>query len=192
MAQVISGLVLASASPRRLDLLKSINIIPELIQASEIDESYKKKENPISYCKRLAKEKGDFVFNQFPTKNILSADTSVICGRKIFGKPRDHLEAKKFLNFFSGRKHTVVTAIYLKNEKFNKLKIVSSKVTFKKLDQNDIHDYLQTDEWKNKAGAYAIQGYAERFVKTLNGSYSNVVGLPLYQVFNLLKSANLV
>ena len=86
----------------------------------------------------------------------------------------------------------MVTAIYLKNEKFNKLKIVSSKVTFKKLDQNDIHDYLQTDEWKNKAGAYAIQGYAERFVKTLNGSYSNVVGLPLYQVFNLLKSANLV
>ena len=192
MTKVINGLVLASASPRRLDLLRSINIIPELVQAADIDESYKKKENPISYCKRLAKEKGDFVFTKYPLMNILSADTIVICGRKIFGKPKDSLEANNFLNFFSGRKHTVVTAIYLKNEKFHKVKIVSSKVTFKKLDQSDIDDYLQTDEWRNKAGAYAIQGYAERFVKTLNGSYSNVVGLPLYQVFNLLKSANLV
>ena len=191
MTKVINGMVLASASPRRLDLLRSINIIPELVQAADIDESYKKKENPISYCKRLAKEKGDFVFDQFPTKNILSADTIVVCGRKIFGKPKDHLEAKKFLNFFSGRKHTVVTAIYLKNEKFSKLKIVSSKVTFKKLDQGDIGNYLQTNEWKNKSGAYAIQGYAERFVKKINGSYSNIVGLPLYQTYNMLKSLKL-
>jgi len=85
----------------------------------------------------------------------------------------------------------VVTAIYLKNEKFSKLKIVSSKVTFKKLDQGDIGNYLQTDEWKNKSGAYAIQGYAERFVKKINGSYSNIVGLPLYQTYNMLKSLKL-
>ena len=192
MAKITKGLVLASASPRRLDLLKRINIIPEIIQAAHIDESPKKKEKPILYCSRLAKEKGDFVFQKYPEMTILSADTIVFCANKIFGKPKNKDEARSFLTFFSGRKHNVLTSIYLRNKNHTKIKNIITKVTFYRLDKTDIEMYLESEEWKNKAGAYAIQGYAERFIKIINGSYSNVVGLPLAKAFNLLKSSNLI
>jgi len=192
MSKITRGLVLASASPRRLDLLRSISIIPEIIKPSDIEETIEKKEDPLKYCSRMAKMKGNFIFEKYPEMTILSADTIVLCGRKVFGKPRNEAEARNFLNIFSGRKHTVVTAIFLKNKKTSNLKKVVSKVTFKRLEKKDIDLYLPTKEWENKAGGYAIQGYAERFIKTLNGSYSNVVGLPLYQAFNLLKSANII
>ena len=192
MAKITKGLVLASASPRRLDLLRSINIIPEIIQAADIDESPKSKEKPIIYCSRLAKEKSDFVFQKYPEMTILSADTIVFCANKIFGKPKSKDEARSFLTFFSGRKHNVLTSIYLRNKNHIKIKNIITKVTFYRLDKTDIEMYLETEEWKNKAGAYAIQGYAERFIKIINGSYSNVVGLPLAKAFNLLKSSNLI
>ena len=152
----------------------------------------KKKEKPIEYCKRLAREKGDFVFQNYPDMTVLSADTIVFCSNKIFGKASSDEEARSFLNFFSGRKHSVLTAIYLRNKNLSKIKYSISKVTFIRLEKKDIDIYLATREWENKAGAYAIQGYAERFVKTINGSYSNIVGLPLQQAFNLLKTSNLI
>ena len=192
MSKITKGLVLASASSRRLELLNKINIIPEIIQAANIDETPKKKEKPIEYCKRLAREKGDFVFQNYPDMTVLSADTIVFCSNKIFGKASSDQEARSFLNFFSGRKHSVLTAIYLRNKNLSKIKYSISKVTFIRLEKKDIDIYLATKEWKNKAGAYAIQGYAERFVKTINGSYSNIVGLPLQQAFNLLKTSNLI
>ena len=192
MSKITKGLVLASASSRRLELLNKINIVPEIIQAANIDETPKKKEKPIEYCKRLAREKGDFVFQNYPDMTVLSADTIVFCGNKIFGKASSDEEARSFLNFFSGRKHSVLTAIYLRNKNLSKIKYSISKVTFIRLEKKDIDIYLATKEWKNKAGAYAIQGYAERFVKTINGSYSNIVGLPLQQAFNLLKTSNLI
>ena len=192
MSKITKGLVLASASSRRLELLNKINIVPEIIQAANIDETPKKKENPIEYCKRLAREKGDFVFQNYPDMTVLSADTIVFCSNKIFGKASSDQEARSFLNFFSGRKHSVLTAIYLRNKNLSKIKYSISKVTFIRLEKKDIDIYLATKEWKNKAGAYAIQGYAERFVKTINGSYSNIVGLPLQQAFNLLKTSNLI
>ena len=96
------------------------------------------------------------------------------------------------MNFFSGRKHRVLTAIYIKNKDKSKLVQATTKVTFNRLEKRDIDLYLKTKEWENKAGAYAIQGYADRFVKTINGSYSNIVGLSLNQAFNLLKTVNLV
>ena len=192
MSKITKGLVLASSSPRRLELLSKINIIPEIIQAANIDETPKKKEKPIEYCKRLAREKGDFVFQNYPDMTVLSADTIVFCSNKIFGKASSDQEARSFLNFFSGRKHSVLTAIYLRNKNLSKIKYSISKVTFIRLEKKDIDIYLATKEWKNKAGAYAIQGYAERFVKTINGSYSNIVGLPLQQAFNLLKTSNLI
>lgn len=192
MSKITKGLVLASASSRRLELLNKINIIPEIIQAANIDETPKKKEKPIEYCKRLAREKGDFVFQNYPDMTVLSADTIVFCSNKIFGKASSDEEARSFLNFFSGRKHSVLTAIYLRNKNLSKIKYSISKVTFIRLEKKDIDIYLATKEWKNKAGAYAIQGYAERFVKTINGSYSNIVGLPLQQAFNLLKTSNLI
>ena len=192
MSKITKGLVLASASSRRLELLNKINIVPEIIQAANIDETPKKKEKPIEYCKRLAREKGDFVFQNYPDMTVLSADTIVFCSNKIFGKASSDQEARSFLNFFSGRKHSVLTAIYLRNKNLSKIKYSISKVTFIRLEKKDIDIYLATKEWKNKAGAYAIQGYAERFVKTINGSYSNIVGLPLQQAFNLLKTLNLI
>lgn len=192
MSKITKGLVLASASSRRLELLNKINIIPEIIQAANIDETPKKKEKPIEYCKRLAREKGDFVFQNYPDMTVLSADTIVFCSNKIFGKASLDEEARSFLNFFSGRKHSVLTAIYLRNKNLSKIKYSISKVTFIRLEKKDIDIYLATKEWENKAGAYAIQGYAERFVKTINGSYSNIVGLPLQQAFNLLKTSNLI
>ena len=192
MSTITKGLVLASASPRRLELLQKVNIIPEIVQGAEIDETPKKKEKPIEYCKRLAKEKGDFVFNQYPDMTVLSADTIVFCSNKIFGKPKTEDEARSFLSFLSGRKHSVLTAMYLRNKNITKLKQTISKVTFNRLDKKDIDMYLTTKECENKAGAYGIQGYAERFVRTINGSYSNIVGLSLHQAFNLIKSANLI
>ena len=192
MSKITKGLVLASASSRRLELLNKINIVPEIIQAANIDETPKKKEKPIEYCKRLAREKGDFIFQNYPDMTVLSADTIVFCSNKIFGKASSDQEARSFLNFFSGRKHSVLTAIYLRNKNLSKIKYSISKVTFIRLEKKDIDIYLATKEWKNKAGAYAIQGYAERFVKTINGSYSNIVGLPLQQAFNLLKTSNLI
>lgn len=192
MSKITKGLVLASASSRRLELLNKINIIPEIIQAANIDETPKKKEKPIEYCKRLAREKGDFIFQNYPDMTVLSADTIVFCSNKIFGKASSDEEARSFLNFFSGRKHSVLTAIYLRNKNLSKIKYSISKVTFIRLEKKDIDIYLATREWENKAGAYAIQGYAERFVKTINGSYSNIVGLPLQQAFNLLKTSNLI
>lgn len=192
MSKITKGLVLASASSRRLELLNKINIVPEIIQAANIDETPKKKEKPIEYCKRLAREKGDFVFQNYPDMTVLSADTIVFCSNKIFGKASSDEEARNFLNFFSGRKHSVLTAIYLRNKNLSKIKYSISKVTFIRLEKKDIDIYLATREWENKAGAYAIQGYAERFVKTINGSYSNIVGLPLQQAFNLLKTSNLI
>lgn len=192
MSKITKGLVLASASSRRLELLNKINIVPEIVQAANIDETPKKKEKPIEYCKRLAREKGDFVFQNYPDMTVLSADTIVFCSNKIFGKASSDEEARSFLNFFSGRKHSVLTAIYLRNKNLSKIKYSISKVTFIRLEKKDIDIYLATREWENKAGAYAIQGYAERFVKTINGSYSNIVGLPLQQAFNLLKTSNLI
>lgn len=192
MAEIISGLVLASASPRRLELLKRIHIIPEIVKPANIDEAIKKKEKPTQYCERIARTKGDFVFEQYPDKTILSADTIVFCSNKIFGKPENIEEARNFLSFFSGRKHNVLTVIYLRNKEHIKLKKIISKVTFNRLEAKDIELYLKSNEWKNKAGGYAIQGYADRFVKIINGSYSNIVGLPLSQVFNLLKSFKLI
>ena len=192
MVEITRGLILASASSRRLELLRKINIIPEIVEPAEIDETPKKKEKPIEYCKRMAKEKGEFIFNKYPQKTILSADTIVICSNKIFGKAKTEDEARNFLKFFSGRKHRVLTVIYIRNKDKAKLVQTTTKVTFNRLEKKDIELYLQTREWENKAGAYAIQGYADRFVKTINGSYSNIVGLSLNQAFNLLKTVNLV
>jgi septum formation protein len=142
MTEIISGLVLASASPRRLELLKKIHIIPEIIKPANIDEAVKKKEKPTQYCERIARTKGDFVFEEYPEKTILSADTIVFCSSKIFGKPKNIEEARNFLSFFSGRKHNVLTVIYLRNKQQMKLKKIISKVTFNRLETKDVELYL--------------------------------------------------
>jgi len=192
MNETKHSFVLASASPRRIELLKNIKIFPKITYSSEINEDIISKENPRKYCIRIAKNKALKALEKYPEEFILSADTIVFCSNKIFLKPKDKEEAKKFLDFFSGRKHNVLTCVCLAKKNLIKVKKVFTKVTFKKLNTQEIEEYLLTNEWKDKSGAYAIQGYAEKFIKRINGSYSNIVGLPLFETYNLLNSQGLI
>ncbi len=192
MNETKHSFVLASASPRRIELLKNIKIFPKITYSSEINEDIISKENPRKYCIRIAKNKALKALEKYPEELILSADTIVFCSNKIFLKPKDKEEAKKFLAYFSGRKHNVLTCVCLAKKNLIKVKKVFTKVTFKRLNTLEIEEYLLTNEWKDKAGAYAIQGYAEKFIKRINGSYSNVVGLPLFETYNLLNSQGLI
>jgi septum formation protein len=192
MNETKHSFVLASASSRRIELLKNIKIFPKITYSSEINEDIISKENPKKYCIRIAKNKALKALEKYPKEFILSADTIVFCSNKIFLKPKDKEEAKKFLVFFSGRKHNVLTCVCLAKKNLIKVKKVFTKVTFKRLNAQEIEEYLLTNEWKDKAGAYAIQGYAEKFIKRINGSYSNVVGLPLFETYNLLNSQGLI
>ena len=181
-------LILASASPRRLELLESTNIFPNIIEPANIDESIKKKEKPKLYLKRICFEKALNIQDKYKQDIILSADTIVTTGQKIFGKPSDKEDAIKTLKYLSGRNHNVSTGVCVLYKNKRKIKIIDTKIKFKKLHDDEINQYIKTNEWTDKAGSYAIQGHAERFIIKLNGSYSNVVGLPLYETVNLLKS----
>jgi septum formation protein len=192
MNETKHSFVLASASPRRIELLNNIKIFPKIIYSSDINENINSKENPKKYCIRVAKNKALKALEKYPEEFILSADTIVFCSNKIFLKPKDKEEAKEFLTFFSGRKHNVLTCICLAKKNLIKVKKIITKVTFKRLNKKEIEEYLSTNEWKDKAGAYAIQGYAEKFIRRINGSYSNVVGLPLFATYNLLKTFDLI
>jgi len=181
-------LILASASPRRLELLESTNIFPNIIEPANIDESIKKKEKPKLYLKRICFEKALNIQDKYKQDIILSADTIVTTGQKIFGKPSDKEDAIKTLKYLSGRNHNVSTGVCVLYKNKRKIKIIDTKIKFKKLHDDEINQYIKTNEWTDKAGSYAIQGHAERFIIKINGSYSNVVGLPLYETVNLLKS----
>ncbi len=180
--------ILASASPRRLELLKSTKIFPDIVEPSNVDETVKKKEKPKFYLRRICVEKALNIQEKYKEDIILSADTIVTTRQKIFGKPLDKDDAFRTLKYLSGRNHNVSTAVCIIYKDKKKIKIIDTKIKFKKLHSDEIDQYLKTNEWVDKAGSYAIQGFAERFVVKINGSYSNVVGLPLYETVNLLKS----
>ena len=181
--------ILGSSSPRRLELLKQINFYPNEIFKPEINEDPQKKELPISYVKRMAREKMDVVKKKFPNDLILTADTIVYVGRRIIDKTNEQSKAIKFLELLSGRRHRVSTAfnLYCK-DKINSLRVVTSVVKMKRLTDNEIKSYIESNEWKGKAGAYGIQGSAEKFIQFISGSYTNIVGLPLNQVYGSLNS----
>ncbi|MAZ01679.1 MAG: septum formation protein Maf [Sneathiella sp.] len=181
-------LILASASPRRLALLKQIGLIPEKVDPADIDEAAKSNERPRDLAKRLAVEKACAVIARHPGAFLLSADTVVAVGRRALGKAGTEDEAYAFLKLLSGRRHQVHTGITLVTPTAEIIsRVVSTAVVFKPLDQSEIRGYLKHDEWQGKAGGYAIQGYAAAFVRLIQGSYSNVVGLPLFEVSNLLR-----
>ena len=181
--------ILGSSSPRRLELLKQINFYPNEIFKPEINEDPQKKELPILYVKRMAKEKMDVVKKKFPNDLILTADTIVYVGRRIIDKTDEKSKAIKFLELLSGRRHRVSTAfnLYCK-DKIDSLRVVTSVVKMKRLTDNEIKSYIESNEWKGKAGAYGIQGSAEKFIQFISGSYTNIVGLPLNQVYGSLNS----
>lgn len=181
-------LVLGSASPRRQELLAQIGVHPAAIRPADIDETPLKAELPRNYADRLAREKVQ-ALEIAPDELVLCADTVVALGRRILGKPADADEAAKFLKLLSGRSHNVITAVALRSTERIWTRTVVTSVKFKSLSDAEISAYLRSGEWQGKAGGYAIQGLAAAYIPRINGSYSNVVGLPLAETANLLSGA---
>ena len=181
-------LVLASASPRRLDLLARIGVIPDAVMPAEIDETVLKGELPIPYARRIAAAKAAAVAE--PGALVLAADTVVAAGRRILPKTEREVEAKAALSLLSGRRHRVHSAVTLVDaEGRARHRLVTSTVAFKHLSAAELAAYLASGEWRGKAGGYAIQGRAEALIRMLSGSWSNVVGLPLFETRALLRAA---
>ena len=179
--------VLASASPRRRDLLAQIALLPGLIDAADVDELPRSGELPRAHALRLAEAKARLVSARHPGAFVLGADTVVACGRRILPKACDPEAARRCLALLSGRRHRVHGGIVVcgPDGRMRRRGVIST-VTFRRLEARDIDDYLAAGEWRGKAGGYAIQGLAARFVRFVGGSYSNVVGLPLYETVQLL------
>lgn len=183
-------LILASASPRRLDLLKRIGVVPDAVVPAEIDETPAVRELPIPYAQRMAGEKAATVHAREPGALILAADTVVAAGRRILPKTESEVEARDALSLLSGRRHRVHSALTLIGEDGTaRHRLSTSIVTFKRLSDAELEAYLATGEWRGKAGGYAIQGHAEALVRFMSGSHSGVVGLPLYETRTLLLAA---
>ncbi len=190
--------ILASASPRRRDLLTQIGRAPDLILPPDIDETPAKGELPEAHALRLAREKAVAVARLPKARGaiVLGADTVVACGRRILPKPIDEKTARDCLSLLSGRRHRVIGAIAaIAPDGAPDITVVSrtciTQVAFKRLSAAEIETYIATEEWRDKAGGYAIQGRAAVFVRFLRGSYSNVVGLPLFETERLLEGLGL-
>lgn len=180
-------LVLASASPRRLDLLRQIGLDPDVIDAAELDETHAPKETPRRLALRLAGAKAAHVADRHPDAFVLAADTVVAVGRRVLPKVETEAEERACLALLSGRAHRVLTGVaVVAPGGRSATRLVESRVHFKRLSRADLDGYVQSGEGLGKAGGYAIQGRAGAFVTTLQGSYSGVVGLPLYEVVALL------
>lgn len=186
-------LVLASGSPRRLTLLDQIGIVPDALRPASIDETPERAEHPRKLAVRLARQKAEAAraliadHQELADAYILAADTVVSVGRNVFGKPQFVEEAVETLQRLSGRSHKVTTAVHILTPDDTVLKrVVVTKVRFKRLRREEIDAYVASREWIGKAGGYAIQGVAGSFVKGIVGSYTNVVGLPLTEVLEML------
>lgn len=178
-------LVLGSGSPRRLELLAQLGVVPDEVRAPDIDETPLRAELPRPYCIRMAREKAAAI-DVKPGEVVLSADTTVALGRRILGKPEGEAEAAEFLYSLSGRRHSVITAVAAKTTDRLMERHVITKVKMKRLSDAEVSAYVRSGEWQGKAGGYTIQGRAGAFVQWLQGSYSAVVGLPLAEAYSLL------
>lgn len=184
-------LILASASPRRLELLSQIGVIPDEVRPADIDETPARGELPRPYCLRMAREKAEV--GACPDgAALLAADTTVAVGRRILGKPADRAEARAFLTLLSGRRHRVITAVALRTARALYLRDSVTTLRFKRLSATEIDSYLDTGDWQGKAGGYGIQGPASAFIPWMQGSYSAVVGLPLAETAQLLRGAGVL
>lgn len=180
-------LVLASKSPRRLELLRQVGLAPDCIDPADIDETPHRGELPPAHATRLAQEKARAVVPRHPGAFILAADTVVACGRRILPKTEDETSARSCLEMLSGRRHRVHGAVAVVDPSGRLTsRRVDSQVAFKRLNETEIKAYLRTGEWRGKAGGYAIQGQAAALIRWVCGSYSNVVGLPLFETVQLL------
>lgn len=186
-------LILASASPRRQQLLARIGLAPDAIVPADIDETPHKAELPRVYAERMAAEKAAVVAAAHPESAVLSGDTVVAMGRRILPKAESEADARMCLALLSGRRHRVLSAVTLALPGGRALhRLSESIVTFKRLHSDEIDAYIAGGEWQGKAGGYAIQGSAEALIRTMSGSYSGIMGLPLYETRSLLITAGLI
>ena len=180
-------LILASASPRRLDLLARIGVRPDAIVPADIDESARKGELPREHAQRLAREKAEAVAVKEPDALVLAADTVVAVGRRILPKVEDEATLRACMKLLSGRRHRVLTGVALAIPGGqSRERLVETMIAMKRLSDVEIDYYASHGEWRGKAGGYALQGYGEVYVRHIAGSYSNVVGLPLAETAALL------
>jgi septum formation protein len=179
-------LVLASASPRRLELLAQIGVVPDRVDPADVDETPQKSETPPRLAERLARSKARVVADRAPEAVVLAADTVVAVGRRLLEKPADAAEAERFLRLLSGRNHRVFTGVAVARGERLSTRVVETRVSLKPLSDGEIVRYLATGDWRGKAGGYAIQGPAGAFVRRIVGSHPAVMGLPLYETMQLL------
>ena len=182
-------LVLASSSPRRIELLAQIGVVPDHVDPADIDETPLKGETPARLAERLARGKAEVVAARSPDAIVLAADTVVALGRRLLEKPADEAEARRFLELLSGRNHRVFTGVVVIADGQATSRVVDTRVSFKTLSAEEIATYVASGEWRGKAGGYGIQGAAAAFVRRIVGSHPAVMGLPLYEAANLLRGA---
>ena len=182
--------ILGSGSPRRLELLGQLGIVPDAVRPPDIDEDPLKAELPRPYCVRISRQKVAAV-QAGPHDIVLCADTTVALGRRILGKPADIDAARGFLRALSGRRHRVITAVAVRKGDQVWEKDVVSTVRMKVLSDQEIAAYLATDDWRGKAGGYGIQGPAGALIPWISGSFTGIVGLPLAETAGLLQAAGL-
>ena len=187
----MARIILASSSPRRKELLEQVGLKFEIF-SPDIDESVCIGESADHYVQRLAEQKAQAILAQFPDAIVIAADTSLVLDHKIIGKPESKQHAFEIWTALSDRQHDVLSGVCLLSSQCDpntiQSMVVRTKVYFQKLSQLDMEQYWATGEPIGKAGAYAIQGYAAQFIQRIEGSYSNVVGLPLYETLQLLKN----
>jgi septum formation protein len=185
-------LILASASPRRLDLLAQVGRVPSLVEPADIDETPLPAEAPRDHARRLAIGKAALIAGRRPNAAVLGADTVVSCGQRILPKAEDEATARRCLALLSGRKHRVFGGLCVIAPGGRQVvRVVETAVTFARLSHDQIESYIDSGEWQGKAGGYAIQGLAAAYVRQISGSYSNVVGLPLHETDKVLRGLGL-
>ena len=187
----VKDFILASGSPQRIALLRQIAFEPKKIQPADIDENCLPHEAPLPYVRRMAREKAEHVAALCPNENVVACDTIVTVGQRILHKAKDADEQRKYLKLLSGRAHRVISSVCLidKNGKISQ-RTVTTKIAMKVLSDEDLEEYLACGEWKGVCG-YKIEGRLAGYVTRMVGSYSGVVGLPLYETMNLLKGAGI-
>ena len=182
------GLILASASPRRSELLRKARIVFR-VEPAHIPEERANGEDPIAYASRLARDKARTIAGKYPNDFVLGADTIVIADAHVLEKPSDEPDAARMLRLLSGRTHEVTTAACLCGPQCETVETETTRVTVAELSEDEIADYIHTGEPMDKAGAYGIQGMFSRWVTGIEGDYFNVVGLPIARVYRMLRKA---